>query len=457
MNTINNDIKKNLNMPIIVIEGYLAFTVFLYAFGPWEWKTNNPILTYMMLFAFQVALALGYKTGIRKKSINLISIDYIEAERKKYSRTIFSNKFLQILLILNLIFIMLNIVRTLDLASFSLSSILNQVTIGLTNPAAQYKLSQIVVTKFGGSILSYANVLLAPLLWLAIPLSIYRFKELSIVFKSISVITIFLEIARWVATGTNKGFFDIVIIVLAVIFVKKLTPFQSRKKRLYSKSIRKNNIKITIVALIFLFICVWFFSNAIGDRVQMNWTNLEISTGNTQINFDSILMRLCPSYLKATLIYVSSYLTQGYYALSLATLVEWTPMFGVGNSMFLMDNLSSIFNTDLYQFTYQTKLIQYGWDSFVNWHSFYIWVANDVSIIGVVFVMYILGRFLANVVYDATIIGDNIAVGIFCLLAVLFLYMPANNQLLSYPTTFMAFWVLTGIWAFKKKIRLRFK
>jgi len=454
---MDKEIYKKLSTPIILIEFYLSFTVLLYAFGPWQWRTNNPILLYLMLIIFQVGLAWGYKRSIRRKLNNAISIEYIEDERKKYYVTIFSIRFLYFLLVVNLIFVSLNVFRTLNLTAFSLNNILNQVILGFLNPSSQYNESKFVVTKFGGSILSYSNVLFAPLLWMSIPLSIYRFKELPIIYKALAMITIILEMARWIGTGTNKGFIDVLIITFAIIFIKSLNPFHITKKGLFKRKENTNKIKVIIVSVLLMAISIYFFSNIIGDRVKLNWGAYEITNGYTTINFDSILMRLCPSFMQETLVYLGSYLTQGYYALSLATSIEWTPMFGVGNSMFLMENLSSILNTDLYQFTYQTKMVHYGWDSLVNWHSFYVWFANDVSLIGVVFVMYILGRFLANIVYDAAILGDNIAIVIFCLLMILFMYIPANNQLFSYPTTFMAFWVLSSIWVFKKKIRLRFR
>ncbi len=47
--------------------------------------------------------------------------------------------------------------------------------------------------------------------------------------------------------------------------------------------------------------------------------------------------------------------------------------------MFLIDNFNFLFDDKLLDYSYQAKIEKYGIDRFVNWHSFYTWVANDVS------------------------------------------------------------------------------
>jgi hypothetical protein len=452
---MNKKIYKNLLLPLIIIELYLSFTVILYIFGPWDWNTNNPILLYLMLIIFQFTLALGYIKTMKKKTKININKELIEEKRRRYSVSIFSLNFIKALIIINLIFVILNVIRTLNLSSFSLGDIWGQFLMGLTDPASQYRESKDITTKFGGSLLSYSNVLMAPLVWLSIPIALFRFKELNIVYKTIALITIFLEAVRWLGIGTNKGFIDLILIILTIFMIKRISPFKKDKQGI--KIRRKRGKAWILIAFSIVCMGVYSFSQTVGDRVQNNWGNLSVTLGNTQLDYDSLLMLLTPNSLEPTLIYMGSYLTQGYYALSLSTSIHWIPMFGVGNSMFLMDNISNLLNIDLYQITYQTRLEKFGWDSLVNWHSFYVWLANDVSLIGVVFIMYILGCYFAGIVYNAAILGDNLAVTLLCLLVILFVYIPANNQVFSYPTTFMAFWVLTIIWLFKKKYRLTLK
>ena len=110
--------------------------------------------------------------------------------------------------------------------------------------------------------------------------------------------------------------------------------------------------------------------------------------------------------------------------------------------MFLMENIQELTGADLFSQSYQARLEQFDWDPLVNWHSFYVWIANDVGPVGVVVVLFLVGYFFYQVSFDAIE-----RVGLF---AIMFFYLPANNQVLSYPSTFMAFWVLFVVWKYRR-------
>lgn len=441
---------KKLRFPILLIEFYLIATVVLFAFGPWEWNVRNPILTYILLLGYPMILYLGYirqmKKRIKKDTLSPISENKIVK---------LSNRALKRIMVLKLIITIFNVVRNLNLTSFSIGAVINQVIQGLNNPASQYLSARSVVTSslYGGHLLSYVNVLLAPIVWIAIPLGIYHFKELSKPYKIIVVITILLEISQWIGTGTNKGLIDVILICLAIIVLKR-----SDIKNFFKDKVNKKKKHASLLfIIIFLIFGLYFFSIAIGDRVNSNWGDFQVVNGRTNINFESPIMKIVPKSFQATLIYGSSYLSQGYYGLSLTTTIDWVPMFGVGNSMFLMENIEELTGTNLFQYTYQARLEPHGWDSLVNWHSFYMWVANDVSLLGVFIIMYLLGMFLASVVFEALNYQDDTAIVLFCLLFTMMFYIPANNQILSYPTTFMVFWCFAIIFVLKRKIKLKWR
>ena len=119
--------------------------------------------------------------------------------------------------------------------------------------------------------------------------------------------------------------------------------------------------------------------------------------------------------------------------------------------MFLLENIQEATGADLFQLTYQARLEQFDWDPLVNWHSFYVWIANDVGIVGIFAVLFLMGFFFYQVAWDAIELESDIAIVLFCLFAIMFFYLPANNQILSYPTTFMAFWVLFIAWRLTRR------
>ena len=141
----------------------------------------------------------------------------------------------------------------------------------------------------------------------------------------------------------------------------------------------------------------------------------------------------------------SSYFTQGYYGMSLAMELPWQPMYGVGNSMFLVDLISDHF-TDIDPYTYQVRMEPMGWDSDIQWHSMYTWLANDVSFYGVVIVMLLIGIVFGAMFKDAITSGNPFAkMGIFYFMLML-IFIPCNNQLGQRADTLFSFILIILLW-----------
>jgi len=426
---------RHLMLPMRIVQTYLCFTVVLYAVGPLRWPTHNPVLLYTFLLAAQFALYLGYR----------ISMNSIEAPPQvpRHDTTAF-RRILEAMVVITLGFGILNVTRYAGLTTVSFQGLVEKMKYGLLYPAQQYQ-AKFDIAGFGGKALTYSSTLLGPLLWSTLPMSLLHFKTLRPFFRALALLSVLVEISRWLATGTNKGIFDVLITCGAVALMIRM-----RSKHIDNagpplrRSQRRRKTQLILIALTILTVLsIAYFSNAVGDRLSGNWSG---SVGPASVDQRSMVMKLCPRQLQPTLVYLTSYLTQGYYALSIALPLPWTPMFGVGNSMFLMANLSPVFGVDLYQYTYQTKLGAYGWDPLAKWHSIYVWLANDVHFVGVIPLMCVLGYFFAEIVKAAVIRRENLAAVILCLLFVMFSYFSANNQVLSFPETFMAFWVLTLLW-----------
>ncbi|WP_034536981.1 hypothetical protein [Carnobacterium inhibens] len=426
-----------LVFPMLMVQMYLIVVVILYRLGPWEWPTHRPVLFYFLIFLFQLFFGIGYLIGIKKE----ISIKKLEKKNIK--------KILSFMIVINLIYTIFNFMHTVGLSSFSISTVLESFVNGIQNPSSQYQM-KFNADKFGGSYFTYFSVLTSPIMWPTLPLSFYYFKSLDLKYKIIVVFSLFFELARWVATGTSKGIIDLIVILLVVIVTKHMRSriIDNRKKFFDLKKYR-----FSIIMVIMLVIGMLFFSNNVGDRVNQNWSDYSSGNGNVTINHDSFLMKLTPDNLKPTLIYLTSYLTQGYYAFSLALDLKFQPMFGIGNSMFLIENINELFGLNLYEQTYQYRMSIFGWDPYVNWHSFYVWVANDVHFFGVIIIMFLIG-YLFGITYKNVLVNnDSIALILLCLTTLIIIYIPANNQVLSYPTTFITFWVLLFYWNFRKKYK----
>jgi len=93
--------------------------------------------------------------------------------------------------------------------------------------------------------------------------------------------------------------------------------------------------------------------------------------------------------------------------------------------------------------TYLSLLENYGIDSHVNWHTIYVWLANDFTFIGVPIIIYLIGLMFARTWCDS-VKGDNdTAIPLFTLFLVMVFYFFANNQVLSFSfMPFVVWWLL---------------
>ena len=96
--------------------------------------------------------------------------------------------------------------------------------------------------------------------------------------------------------------------------------------------------------------------------------------------------------------------------------------------------------------TYPARLEKYGIDRNVNWHTMYVWYASDLTFPGVVILMFIIGFYFAQSWLGALRGANPYAIAVFTLFLVMILYVPANNQVLSFTPTAFAFPILFAQW-----------
>ncbi|WP_027308884.1 hypothetical protein [Caloramator sp. ALD01] len=449
MNSKNNEriVGRILYKPIKIVMLYFICLIILYTWGPLEWRTENPIEFYIFLLLSQGLIYIGYTKTIKKmyKKDAIFKYPGISYDEKVIL------KWLKVLIVINLIISCMFLIRTIGISSFSIYDIINSFYKGITDPGVMYNSKFTNEKIFGGKILAPIYTLMSPVLWPVLPLSIIYYKQLSFVNKTLIIMTIIIEIIRWVSIGTNKGIVELILIIIAILFLKQWQKMCSAVTIMTSK--RSKHIRVVVITTVLIMIGLFLFQNNVSSRLNNSYYIVSAITNNTEINLESPLIKVTPIAFQPLLVYITQYLTQGYYGLSLTLNEPFIPMFGIGNSYFLIANFQELFNLDLWKYTYQARIAYKGWDPFINWHSIYSWLANDVSYLGVLVIMFLLGKYYAIVCYRSIRNKDPITSVIFCLLVICFFYFPANNQILSTPSTFMAFWGLNIYWFYKTKIK----
>lgn len=411
--------------PLIFFQGYLGFTVLLFFTGPWPWDVEDPMLLVGYLLCAQAIIALAY--GMSWRHVRNAILPSAERE-KEIARTI---GFLRRALIISLVLL---IPTSLSRTGTLIPNILE----GLRDTGGVYN-RNLARLEEGNvyQIVEYIRIAVSPYLIAIFPLTIVLWSRLSRSFRIAAGAAILFNLSVYIATGTNKGLADFVVTLPWLVYLGVIA---------HTLNFRvPRTVFVPIVVLLFLGFLQFFASG----QAQREGGVGELGVINTGAG----LLYANPQYLPSQMFgdggriaveSISRYLGQGYYALSMAFHVDYESTLGFGHSMFLARNADALFGTS--QFTLGSlpgRLEeQFGWSMFTLWHSIYPWLASDFGFAGALIVLggfaYLLGLSWGNSV--ATVSAPWLIMSFMML--ILFLYIPANNQIFQTAETCVAFFLV---------------
>lgn len=480
-------------LPIRLSIIYLLFSVFVFVICPFQWEVERPILFYLLLVTYIFLLWFGYRLGINIRFNK--SGDWNEQCTDKLIRIISP------LIILNVVLYIINIFRDYGFSSFDFIELVQQMWIGIQNPGLGYEYHLVRIDTLqgsdvvGGYLFTIVNYFWSFFKYPIVILSMIYFKRLKLYAKIFAIIYLTLVIVFYISIGTN---IDVLTVFLYFELPIILSTFILWNKRKIEK---KHIIKLIASILVGIMIIFGYFTWMMVSRGGINnyedpsynvgGVSIDIGQGeavteppvddsliesesplNAESNVDepivnestdimrsdsSLKFEVPPIFMKFWISF-SSYFTQGYYGFAQSLTVPWTPMFGFGNSMFIVDFVTEhVYDID--QFTYQMKLEPLGWDSDIQWHSMYTWIANDVSFYGVIIVMLLIGIAFGAIFKDAISKENPFAMACVFYFILMVLFIPCNNQLAQRPETLFSFILLIICWVlskYPKSIFMRF-
>ena len=458
-------------LPIRLSVFYLVFSVFIYIVCPFQWVTYKPVLFYGLLILYIAALWFGYRLGLMAR-IN-------DKTSWKETYTDLLVKIVSPLVVINFVLYVVNIFRDYGFATFDFVGLWEKMWIGIQDPGHGYQLRlHRIATLSGANIMGGTAVSLLNYLWAFVkyPIilaSMLYFKKLKPYAKVFAVLYLAAVVIFYMSIGTNIDILGVFLFIELPAILNAFTHWKN--KTLDKKKILKLIASLLAGVLLIFSYFTWMMVSRGGinyyDDPSYNVGGITIDIGqndptepeptvpdvtepdatkpdtnvsqkqDTGSNKNSwvppIVMKFWVSF--------SSYFTQGYYGMSQALTLDWVPMYGVGNSMFLVDLISDHF-TDIDQYTYQVRMEPMGWDSDIQWHSMYTWLANDVSFFGVVLVMLLIGVLFGAMFKDAIASGNPFAkMSIFYFMLML-IFIPCNNQLAQRADTLFSFLLLILCW-----------
>lgn len=433
-------------LPVIIIMIYLNLTIVFFTYGPYNYPLSSPKLFYLFLFTSNFALCIGYLFAVEKfKKNEKIKEEIIISEVKK--KKLMRNSF-----VIFLIFIPLtNYLNT--------GSILFNTSAFNDLGAAYIDSLNLREQKSSNVLISYFRIFLSIYLICFIPLGLFMWKQFSTKIKLLFIVGVIGGLSLDLFRGTNKSLADYLIIFL-VFFMYKIVIESLEKKKSRLKPFLYQNPTIVLMNKLFFIITFllvglltfyFYFSNTAPERYGVS---LFGPNGQYFLNLDNIFLSVVPTYEgKLALSSLIHYFTQGYYALGLSLEKPFLPTFGLGGSMAVLINSSQLFNTNvLFENSYVYRnSIENGWDWMMQWSSFYVWVASDISFFGVVILLFVIGYIMGKCWMKSIFEKEYLSFILFTQLFILCIYLPANNQLFQSYEGLIGNIVLIILWIVTNK------
>jgi hypothetical protein len=413
--------------PIVAMQLYLNLTVFLFALGPWDWPVENGPKLYGFLALAHLALLLGYLSAWRSQPGGYFG-------RSSPERLVALSLGLGLALLL-------------PTSKSRTGAWIPNVLGGLSDLAAAYYDSNEAVAQAGGNLLEYTRIVLAPWLFLLLPLTIFYWPRLRWRVRLASIACVLGFLSIWVARGTNKALADFVLLFPCLNAARYFSgTFHLSRRRVVGS---------VAASAVLLAAFLAFFSAGNIARLGGGAASEYLPLIGLRADLDNPLIRHLPGDAKLGALGLTNYVTQGYYGLSLALEEPFVPMFGVGNSIFLYLNAAKLAgDASIEEMPYPVRVQQNGgWDAYAQWSSIYPWLASDVSFLGVIVVVFVVGRLFA-ISWNDTLAGHNpYAVAMLAQLLIMLFYFPANNQALQNGEALVSFYGVLALWLFTRKDR----
>lgn len=427
-------------LPIKVFLSFSFLTFFLFCFGPYDYVDKNRVELVIFMLASSLFMYLGFKCGIRYKVVAFTPL------YKSDNMTVGYKKIERIVDILFKITLVMAVPRFMIFTGAYLDGIIDvlyRVPYFFSSALDIYQYKQSLTNVTGiWKFINYLNVLLSPFFWAYMCLSLLFWERLKPIRKVFTFFIWTLYVLQYICTGTNVGIFDF---VMTYTVIKCIKPLFFESKDTLNKS------KMLIISAFSILFLIFIFDMVMSSRIGSNITRSGVFY---TFNYDSFIYEWTPDFLKPVLVYITRYFSSPYVALSLAFEVPFESTYGVGYSWFIMRELGP-FYSEIFNRTYNMQLeSMFGYQHYANWHTMYLWFANDVSLIGVPFVLFILYWYFGNSWRDFVENKDIYAFLRVMIFVKMCFFVSANNQVFQNSDTTIAFWILVMFSLLGKKLRM---
>lgn len=423
-------------VPMIVLQSYLYFTVFLYFFGPVDWSIPSAAKLLLFLAVNYGGLLLGYRWGVQRTRANL---------RARLPRSAGVVR-VQPWVLRLVLFSMLFSIFSMTIRLFAIRGSVSEVLATITSPGEAYIQAQLIAQMDRDGLVmpiqgfSWAfriSTILAIFNVLYLPIAVACWHWLPRSYKPLFWLTILCSLIYAVGMGAQSGIgfmlFSVLPVLLYKVFVERTAIRITRSDRL---TVRRSRAKGRLVLAGFMSLIVLVATVAYFQVDRAETSGHEISSGDALVGpFGTPTSRGFPLFESGRLgfgvVMACKYMSHGYTGLALAMELpfEWT--YGLGWSKGLQVVLRDYLGgPDLFDRSYLVRNeIVNQWPALVWWSTIFPWIASDTTFFGTVLVMLLIGFGLGKVWMDIVANGNPLGFVLLGQLFVLVFMFPANNAL----------------------------
>ena len=433
MEKVINDM--NYLLPYKILIYFNLATLVLFSFSPMQSAcSGSHWITVFYIFFNIVCWGYGYKQGVKKgNSINVKDSTFLSS---------ISPKVLTYFFLFYLITLLPKYAYELSQPVFDINGMTSRIAIGLNDPSAGYSMSR------GTPPYSWSlYVLISIIDGIFISVGLLSWRKLKTWTRVLFALLCVIEVLKWFGKGTNFG---IIMMLVSVLFAY----LARNESSLFTK--RRSIFPLLLLILLVSTLALMVFSHNMEGRAGGDLESVNEAIFNLNYNspINILVIDYCPPRVVALYSFLVSYLTGGYTNLECAFQCpfDWTWFMGSNPSK---ANLADfVLHTDISSSGYTFAISQkYGIDPYINWHSCYAWLANDVSLIFVPLLVFFIGKLtsISLVLFKKN--NDLLSGVLFIIFTCMCFFFFANNNYIS--SIFYSFMVFFPIWFFTRIFRIR--
>jgi hypothetical protein len=422
-------IKNIQRLPIRLVLGYVAATLVVFVFGPFDWPIENWSALLGFLAATMFALWLGFRWAVAR--------DAAETSFGGWRRVIVLGAIASLIILF-------------VAAPVYTGRTPWEVLDALRDPGAAYRAlqDQLELTAGTRGPIALARILTWPLVFAALPLGILNWREMRTRLRVFMLVAVAAILVSSVLRGTDREVADLIAVTGGaglVLFARRIG-----HEGLTLRALLRRYGVVMLAGMIVLGVAAALFA----QRKEERYVTFALCLSGdenypTEIcaDLDHPWFGLLDERQRFTASMAAAYFTQGYYGLALALdLGDFRSTWGLGNAPFAMAAYVSLTGDDeLYERSYTYRLRE-AWSDEHRFSTMFPWIANDISFPMIPALMLLIGGIFGASWRDAVFGRNDCAAVVFMFFLLMMAYLPANNQITLVPDHLFALLAWIYLW-----------